>query len=333
MNAITSRTVGTSATGVVLLQMALLSAGALLLLSNAALTAEADSSPTPQELVAKLQAVGANAAWEETEVVSGALTKLGETALPAIEEGLAKGDNVLSGYLLGVLGGIPGDGSTSLLVSAIPTNASALGFLENREVRRPLSEEEFGALEARVKSDNVIGAGTAARVLAKCIKVPADLRVGTVLPRFVQAVVSPTPVEPVGHVYVSPRVYALNQFLLAFSYIGEPAVAPLQAQRAAATDPELHKWLTLALGRAGEAGVAGELEEVVKNDPDRYVRWTAVRAYARSAGAGAISLLRSLLTDETESEYYRDPFGHPYRLIAGAARAELSRLELGGVRP
>jgi HEAT repeat protein len=179
----------------------------------------------------------------------------------------------------------------------------------------------------------VIGAGTAARVLAKCINLPADVRVGAVLPRFVQAVVSPVPVEPVRYVYVSPRVYALNQFLLAFSYIGEPAVAPLQAQRAGATDPELRKWLILALGMAGEAGVAGELEEVVRNDPDRYVRCTAVRAYARSAGVGAISLLRSLLTDETESEYGRDPLGNPYRLIAGVARDELSRLELGGVRP
>jgi hypothetical protein len=292
-----------------------------------------DFGATPRELVEKLQASLAAYSVEESESLTEALIERGEAALPAIEQGLLQSDRKLASHLLRVLGGIGGDGSTSLLVSAIPRYPSAVGRLENREVRRPLSPEESAALVAQVESGHVLSAGTASRVLAKCIRVPASMRVSAILPRFLQEVVSPTPVGSVRYSYVSPRVLSLNGFLLAFSYIGEPAVSALSQQRQQATDPELRKWVALALGMAGDASVSGELEQVVRGDPDRYVRCVAVRAYARAAGPDAIPLLRSLLADETESEYYRTPFGDPYRLIAGVARGELSRLEREAVTP
>jgi hypothetical protein len=77
---------------------------------------------------------------------------------------------------------------------------------------------------------------------------------------------------------------------------------------------------------AGDASAAAALEAVVRTDPDRYVRYVAIRAYTASAGQNAIPLLQSLLDDETVSEYGGDVHGrpdHPFYLLRSAARDAL----------
>lgn len=76
---------------------------------------------------------------------------------------------------------------------------------------------------------------------------------------------------------------------------------------------------------AGDPSVSGELEGVVRSDPDRYVRCVAVRAYARSAGEEAIPLLVALLDDTTEGDY-ADCMGKKPLLLRLAARDALSAL-------
>jgi len=64
---------------------------------------------------------------------------------------------------------------------------------------------------------------------------------------------------------------------------------------------------------------------MIMEEPDRYVRWVAVRAYAHSAKQDAIPLLELLLSDTTESEY-ADPHWGKFLLIQSAARSALRRL-------
>ena len=72
--------------------------------------------------------------------------------------------------------------------------------------------------------------------------------------------------------------------------------------------------------------MANDLRQLVQDDPDRYVRSVAVRAYAHSAGADAIPFLQSLLSNDMESEYYHFPNGQPMLLIRNAAKGELARI-------
>jgi len=283
------------------------------------------SDATPERIVARLQAA-------ESEALLTALQAQGEAAIPAIAAGLAQGDEAFRVTLARALGGIGGDASTSLLVGLLAEGPSssaamrALAALQNRPVRRPLSAQELRTLVALVREANSIGAGSAARVLARCERVPARRRLASIIERFEAEVVSPVSPASSWPGYLSPEVSALNQFLLALSYIGRPAVTPLQqALRRAAGQADLEQWLTLALGMAGDKAVATRLKEVVLGEADRYVRCVAVRAYARSAQSDAIPLLESLLDDDTESEY-TSCTGGKVLLIRNAASDELARL-------
>lgn len=128
---------------------------------------------------------------------------------------------------------------------------------------------------------------------------------------------------------MSPRVFALNKFLLAFRHMGEmvrpylkEAIKKAQEEK----DTEVEKWLSMALGITGDREVAAYLKNVVQNDPDRYTRAQAITAYVRSAGQDAIPLMRELfLHDKTESEYV--PEDSPIRFfISALARGELAHL-------
>jgi hypothetical protein len=161
--------------------------------------------------------------------------------------------------------------------------------------------------------------------------VPAADRLTPILERFESEVVSPTVTDSVRIMgaYVSPRVGTLNEFVLGISHIGKDAIPMLEQRRQrAAEKSELRKWLTLALGMAGDESVADDLGDMALGDPDRYVRWVAVRAYARSAKQKAIPLLEILASDQTESEYgVLPPDRGPVLLIGMTAMAELSRLK------
>lgn len=290
----------------------------------------------PEELVNRLKKALSEGQIEESEALVTALQDLGEAAIPAVTAGLGQADEPLSGALARVLQGIPGDASTSLLLGMLEKGGRPgimgliLGTLENREVRRPLFVEEFDVLVAYITEANIVVAGSAARILARCLLVQADQRTARILERFEREVTSPSEVGSVCPSYLSPRVLVLNQFLLAVSYIGEPAMPALRERKGQTTNnPELEKWLLLALGMAGDPSQAGELKQLVLHDPDKYIRWAAVHSYARSAKRDAIPVLQSLLNDTTEGEYdgcVRIP-GQKTYLIRFAARDELARLE------
>ena len=129
--------------------------------------------------------------------------------------------------------------------------------------------------------------------------------------------------------YVSPTIYVRNQFLLAISKIGEPAIPLLTAEKKAAVgNAEMEKWLVLALGFAGDQSVMKELEKILKNEPDISTRWAAVHSYAKSGKQDALPLLKQLLKDNTEADY-RDCFpsaGSSFP-VQDAARDEINRLE------
>jgi len=266
------------------------------------------ATTTPRELVTQLRIAAAMGVYKEASGISKALTGHGEDALPAIGEGINSGDRMVTIYLLGSLGGIGGDESTSLLVSCLneedlDLSAKAASRLDNRPIRRPLTGGELAALVALVRDKSGTMAGRAARVLGNCREVPAEQRAAPILVRFIVEIprVQPGDEAPLErYSYVSPRVFRLNKFLLAFSYIGTGAISVVSdARQERAADPEMHKWLTLALGMAGDAEVAGELEQIVRGETDTSTRIEAIRAYARSAGEAAIPLLVSLLDDAT----------------------------------
>ena len=288
---------------------------------------------SPAELVNKLQAQITEAPDESVMDLIEALWAHGEAAIPAVTAGLARGDDRLSQSLIQVLVGIGGEASTSVLMGLVARGPSsdvarsAVGAIDNRWVRRPLTTEELGTLTTLVTQEKIFLAGSAARVLAKCTSVPADHRLAPIAFRFRSEILSPTVTELKGFTG-SPRVFVLHPFLRAFSYLGASAVAELKRQREQASDnAELRKWLALALGMSGDDSIAAELRDMAVGEPDMDVRVVAIQAYAHSAGQAAVPALTSLLADTTEVEY-RGCMPGPTRIrpIRDAARRELARL-------
>jgi hypothetical protein len=185
-------------------------------LCTSALAQESSEAVAPGDLVDQLQRAVAAKAEATVETVTTQLTAQGEAALPAIEGGLTKGDDALSASLLRVLGGIAGDGSTSVLMGVIGSGASAeikrqaAGTIDNRPVRQTLSPAELRGLVDLVTNGSDIGAGGAARVLGKCLQVDPAVRLRPVLARFSLAVIAGADLPPVHGSYVSSRVYMLN---------------------------------------------------------------------------------------------------------------------------
>ena len=290
------------------------------------------ASTTPEDTVSEPLDRGRQRSEQQAEARITSLENLGEQAIPAIADALKRADDKQGVYLARVLSGIGGDESTSLLVEMVGRHGScpeaasrALGALENRPVRRPLSREELQVLTERVGQRNVVGAGRAARVLAKCMKVGSAERIRPIVDRFKRELLSPGEVSETGISYSSPRVVARQQFLLALSYIGDPAIPALVREQRAAGRVEIEKWWVLARGMAGDGSASSHLSDMVAGETDRYVRAVAVRAYSRSAKREAIPLLESLLDDPTESEY-AGCTGGKAMLIQTAARDELARL-------
>jgi len=302
-------------------------------LMSAVIAQRAPSDLTPAEIVSRFMVAVSNEREQEIETLVTILQERGEAALAAIASGLAQGDDRQRTQLARVLGGIGGNASTSLLVEMLAEASSpdaarrALTALENRPVRRALSEDELSALVTLVRdSSSPIRAGSGARVLAKCSVVAVGERLAPILERFKSELSSPYWADTRPS-YVSPRVFVVNQFLLAISYIGAPAIEALaQERQAAAANSEIEKWWLIALGVAGDKSVAADLKDMLTEEPDRYIRCVAVRAYASSAGQDAIPLLESLLNDTTESEYVHPRRGK-FLLIQSAARSALRRLQ------
>lgn len=294
---------------------------------------EINIDPSPSETVNRLMSAVSQRSDQDTEELVAALWKLGETAMPAIEAGISQGDDSQRVQLVRALGGIGSDSSTSLLLEQVANRAfpkaadRALSGLGNRTVRRSLTSEELQVLTDLVQQDNIMKAGFASRVLARCIEVAAKDRFEPIVIRFKKELTLPSKVGRVSESYLSPRAYVRNQFLVAFADIGESAISSIMEERIASSgNVNIEKWWVLALGMAGDKNVSSTLcGMILDGESDRYVRSLAIKAYARSSGADAIPLLQTLLTDSTQSEYMKCN-SIPVQLIGIIASDELARL-------
>ena len=202
----------------------------------------------------------------------------------------------------------------------------ALGAIGNSPISFPLTKEQIDAFLVVVAKAHVYSAAGAAYVLSRCEQNDKAPFVQPIVDRFIEEIERPVDAGGGYGSYLSPRVCVLWQFPRCFGELGDKGIAPLKAALEKPTGAEMRKWLTLALGMCGEPSVADTLKDWVKNDPDRYFRVVAVRAYARSAGEAAVPLLKELLSDTFESEYYHFPDGGPVYPIRFTARGELVRL-------
>lgn len=305
-------------------------------LVNAEIAQPTQLDLTPKEIIDRLKAAVAARQEQDIETLIASLATRKDTAVPDITAELARADEPLRLQLVRALDGIGCDAATSLLLHTVAQRSSphvagrALFALENRTIRRSLSPEELNVLTDLVAQKNVLQAGNASRVLAKCVEVSAGQRLMPIVQRFGSELLSPDNVRNIGITYMSPRVYVRNQFLLAISYLSETAIPVLaQERQAAGENSDIEKWWVLALGFAGDKSVAADLKDMVMTEPDRYIRCVAVRAYACSAKHDAIPLLESLLTDTTESAY-GSCHGDKILLIRTAAKGELMDLQREG---
>lgn len=250
-----------------------------------------------------------------------------QALLPAIQKVLSQCNESEKREFIWILRSIAGSEATQTLVKLACDRSNAviasraLNALEDRSIDFALTDDQVECLLVQVREGGVLNAGAAARLLSRCQKNDKGQITEVILGRFCQELANPTELAPIGEAYVSPRVYVLNQFLLAFAHLGNEGI---EDTKTAAEDTR--KWLALARGMCGDPSVAEEIEILIKNDPDVSFRTVAVRAYARSAGEKAVPLLQSLLTDKTESEYDRLPDGTPGYPIRFTARGELVRL-------
>ena len=302
-------------------------------------------APSPanraREVVAEVRSAGKAKVDRQPESAMAQLTALGEAAIPAIREGLEqeRGAGSSAGlWLVMALAGIPGDGSTRLLLEVACAsrgeNMAALSCLTRRPIQVPLTDEEEEFLLRWLREQEFGCTGSVAQVLANCREVPAAQKIPPMIARFVPETRSPLADPPGRHhaAYIPIQVASLNAFILTFSAVGEPAIPFLREARDRAATAEAQKWLTLALGVAGDPEVSEETKRIIQTDENRYVRWVAIRAYGRSAGPQGIPFLQTLVNDMTESEYgseRADPDGKVHRvyLIQNAARSMIRKLE------
>lgn len=279
-----------------------------------------------------LEAVDEQRSPSEIEPLLAALQERGGAAAPIIAARLPASNTQQKRYLAIVLEGIPGDASTSALLqilgSAPELAPVVLGRLTNRQINRALYVEELAALKSVVADAEVLLAGVAAQVLARCTQVPLADRVTPVVARFQAELASPAAVPEDPQSYLSGRARLLNPFLRALEIVGTPAISALAGKREqVAEDPDAGEWWVIALGRVGDASVAEELERILAEETDPYVRRAAVYAYANAVGPAAIPVLEGLLDDPTRVEYSGlPPYPDGFPIIQVAARDALWRL-------
>lgn len=279
---------------------------------------------------------------DSVEGLKNKIADQGETAIPFLESEIdGEKDGAIRRELVLTLAKIPGERVDRKLLHLFCFDPQVMGTAGSELIWRTehngpftfkVSDEQIQEMIRRIRVEHVFVIGDFMRVLAMCAQNPEEPRLQPILDRFIADIKNTSAtdsVTAVGGSYASPRVFALNKFLLAFQHMGEmvrpylkEAIKKAQEEK----DTEVEKWLSMALGITGDREVAAYLKNVVQNDPDRYTRAQAITAYVRSAGQDAIPLMRELfLHDKTVSEYV--PEDSPMRFfISALARGELAHL-------
>lgn len=278
---------------------------------------------------------------EKVRALAYEIAAYGETAVPLLEAGIdGETDGNLRRELVLTLARIPGERVDRKLMHLFCFDRPVLRVAGSELVRRTeqygpftfqVSDGEIAKMVEFIEWEHVFVIGDFMRVLAMCAQNPEQPRLRPILNRFIRDIKTPSEVEQVhavGGSYTSPRVFALNKFLLAFRHMGpvvQPYLREAIQQARENNDAEVEKWLSMGLGITGAPEVTDYLKQVVLNDPDPYTRGQAISAYAQSAGQEAIPLLKTLLHDKTESEYVAEDMPGRY-FIALIARDALVRL-------
>lgn len=293
---------------------------------------EVNKAASLEDIIYRLEIALEKHEYREAEILVEELKHRGEEAIPVIQSTLDDEDSFLRATLIGVLGGIRGDRATNTLLELTlqsddrELSAMALVRLENRTVQRFLTRQEVRVLTSWIEEGNVIQAGMAARLLARSTRNDAVERMKPIISRFTSEVESPSAVRDINDSYLSGEVYALNQFLIAFSTVDAPVVISLlRSELQGAGGERLRNWLTIAMGMAGDEAVSEELRQIINTEKDVSVRAVALRAYAHAAKEKAIPVLAAFVEDRTsigKSTFYGELF--PLQIVA---RDELARLK------
>jgi len=288
---------------------------------------------TPRELVEQISIALAKQEQDLAHALATGLQARDPSALPAIREGLLRRDTALSSCLIWVLGGMPSESATSVLLTTLLDQQAgdavrweAAGRLSSRPVHRALTTEELETLRSMLEEGPPAGAAAVAAILANCKGNDPETRAGWVMTRLRREVATEEPTGKRHMGYLSPRVARLTRYLNALGTIGPEGVPVLRAELETA-EGEWRTWLQFAMGMSGDEAVAADLRTVITEEDDPYLRWVAVRSYSRACGTKALPLLRELLSDETKvpSNFCGGP--PELLLIREVARSEIRRIE------
>lgn len=322
----------------------------VLLLSWGELFAEAATGASAVPLIAQLRkdvlaSNSPNATAEQRnishrKVIGGVetLSGLGESAIPALTATLEQEpDENTRTFLATALAEIPGEKAARALLSVhrrLPSLRDAveaglgsrlkkLGVMECR-----LSDDEMGVFEKRIGEGAPLWVRGAMEIVSMCTENDVSEAVAIACKRYVKQVENPEP-SPASPrhcaYYLPPQMVSLSQFLQGFLALGARAIPILRRERDSCSEENVDKWLRIALAYAGDEEAAAYLENTVKNDPDRYVRYLAIRGYARAAKDKAIPLLETLKDDTTLTEYGDNPMP----ILRNAARGAIGMLKAG----
>lgn len=291
------------------------------------------ASSRETELVTKLTAAAERGDEAQCSAICEEMTKCGKEIVPALRASLKSATNQVKALYIHVLNGVGGDESTGMLLeicldrSEEGLSEQALGSLYYRPINKVLTKEEISVLARMLLDESIFTATTAAQVLSRCQKNDTILLMQPVVERFRREVLHPADIGSAGDTYLSPQVLILNQFLVAFSNFGQAGIGLLRHELDQATDPELQKWIVLALGMCRDSSIAKRIRTILGSDPDRYVRAVAIYALSNSMGQAAIPILQKYLHDKTVSEYYRNMDGSPFYMLRELARGQIASIE------
>jgi hypothetical protein len=205
---------------------------------------------------------------------------------------------------------------------------AATGDLMFRMMHRPLTQDEFSQLEAKLKAGLEPQAIAAAGFLSRCRHNDITQRAKAIVARYIAQINHPPPIGGDGS-YLSSEAYWCNAYILCLCELDQARVRGiLQDQLARTRDKRVTIWLTIASGMLGEEGVGEELCRIVESKSDASTRALALRAYALVAKQKAIPLLRRFINDRTPGGAGCHGVMNPLQIVA---RDELAELE--GRRP
>jgi len=262
--------------------------------------------------------------------VAEQLRARGGEAVESVVASYADADGITRAALVWVLGGIRSYRGYDALLGVLSDpeepdslRSAALEGLSGRQIARELTEAEFGALTDLVAGAQVKQAGQAALVLGRCKGNPSRPRVAAIAARLRDE----TRAGPSASELPTTRIAELKPFVDAFGHIGVGGQAAVRDELAATQGPA-RTWLVLAAGMVCYRAVGAELEAMLRSEPNIYMRYLAVGAFARSMGREAVALLTELANDPTMARPAGVALGLPYLerpIIKEAAGWELHR--------